>query len=215
MTDAAPEQSSNLEPYNLGLSGFAESEPDGSAIAFRRTAIAASVKPPNMGNWESLSFTSTLYLRPILDALLEATPCALHDELRLGLQEALVNAAKHGNHLDPKKLVSVRFAKAKGYYWWIVSDQGEGFEQPGKCTCPDTDDFIDNPFLVSECGRGLYILNQVFDQVSWSENGREVHLAKQLHRKSIVAMVSPAAFFRIVEAWWRRWSPASASSVEA
>jgi len=52
--------------------------------------------------WESLSFTSTLYLRPILDALLESAPALMREELRLGLQEALVNAAKHGNQLDPR-----------------------------------------------------------------------------------------------------------------
>ena len=177
----------------------------------RYAASVASVKVPAISRWESLSFTSTLYLRPILDALLEPTPLPLRDELRLGLQEALVNAAKHGNRLDPKKLVSVRYAKANGYYWWIVRDQGEGFEQPEKCPCPCADSLPDDP-LVSDCGRGLYILNQIFDQVSWSENGKEIHLAKQLRRKPIAAFVSPAAILRMIESWWQRWSPKSARS---
>ena len=86
----------------------------------KSSSVMYPIKSPAAKRWESLSFTSTLYLRPILDALLEPTPDPLHDELRLGLQEALVNAAKHGNQLDPKKLVSVRYAKANGYYWWIV-----------------------------------------------------------------------------------------------
>lgn len=169
------------------------------------------LKSPSVKRWESLSFTSTLYLRPILDALLEPTPDPLHDELRLGLQEALVNAAKHGNQLDPQKLVSVRYAKAKGYYWWIVSDQGEGFERPETCpTCPFADSLPDNP-LVSEGGRGLFILHQVFDQVRWSENGKEVHLAKQL-RPATVSLMSPAILFATIEAWWHKWSPISAHS---
>jgi len=193
---AAPEQSSGLK----------------KTMAASRYAVSiASVKMPVISRWESLSFTSTLYLRPILDALLEPTPLPLRDELRLGLQEALVNAAKHGNRLDPQKLVSVRYAKANGYYWWIVRDQGEGFEQPDKCLCPGTESLPDDLF-VSDCGRGLYILNQIFDQVSWSENGKEIHLAKQLRRKPIAALVSPAAFFRMIESWWRRWSPTSARS---
>lgn len=196
MIDASPEKSSRLTQ---------------SQAASRYAVTIASVKVPNTSRWESLSFTSTLYLRPILDALLEPTPTSLRDELRLGLQEALVNAAKHGNRLDPKKLVSVRYAKANGYYWWIVSDQGEGFAQPDACHCPCADSLPDNP-LVSECGRGLYILHQVFDQVGWSENGKEIHLAKQLRRKPIVALISPAGFFRLIEAWWRRWSPTSATS---
>ena len=157
--------------------------------------------------WESISFTSTLYLHPVLDALIEPTPDLLHDELRLGLQEALVNAAKHGNHLDPHKIVSVRHAKAKGYYWWVVADQGEGFEQPTVCHCPSPDDDF-----VSECGRGLFILNQVFDRVLWSEDGKEIYLAKQIHTTPLVVL-SPAAFLKVVETLWRRWAPIPIRSV--
>ncbi len=158
--------------------------------------------------WESLSFASTLYLRPILDALLAPTPDLFHDELRLGLQEALVNAAKHGNRLDPQKIVSVRYAKVSGYYWWIVSDQGEGFEKPVACPCPSADHAV-----VSECGRGLFILHQVFDQVRWSDDGKEVHLAKQIKPSVLHSFVSPALLLRLIESWWRRRSPTSASSV--
>ena len=167
------------------------------------TAIAMSAK-----QWESLSFASTLYLCPILDALLAPMPDPFRDELRLGLQEALVNAAKHGNRRDPHKIVSVRYAKVGGYYWWIVSDQGEGFEEPIACPCPSAD----HPF-VSECGRGLFILHQVFDQVRWSEDGKEVHLAKQVKPSVLNSFVSPAFFLRLIENWWRRWAPTSPSSV--
>ncbi len=150
--------------------------------------------------WESISFTSTLYLRPILDTLLEPTPDLLHDELRLGLQEALVNAAKHGNQLDPQKIVSVRHAKGKGYYWWIISDQGAGFERPTLCGCPSPDEKA-----VSDCGRGLFILHQVFDQVLWSKDGKEIYLAKQVSTLPLVAL-TPTAFLKVVESLWRRWS---------
>lgn len=165
---------------------------------------------PSIKKWESLSFTSTLYLCPILDTLLEPTPNLLHDELRLGLQEALVNAAKHGNRLDPQKIVSVRHAKAHGYYWWIVTDQGDGFRGEGMAqfvNCPDTD----SPF-VSECGRGLYILHQVFDQVRWSDDGKEIHLAKQISPSLLASIVSPVFFSKVIESWWRRWSMISVHS---
>ncbi|MEL6554173.1 MAG: ATP-binding protein [Cyanobacteria bacterium J06621_11] len=158
--------------------------------------------------WESLSFASTLYLRPILDALLAPTPDLFHDELRLGLQEALVNAAKHGNRLDPQKKVSVRYAKADGYYWWIVSDQGDGFEEPLSCPCPTAD-----YSSVSECGRGLYILHQVFDQVRWINDGKEVCLAKQVQPSVVSSLISPAFFLKMIESWWRRWSVTAARSV--
>lgn len=163
--------------------------------------------------WQSLSFTSTLYLHPILDTLIAPTPDLLHDELRLGLQEALVNAAKHGNQLDPAKLVSVRHAKVNGYYWWIVSDQGEGFKQPDSSCCPCPNGFS-NSLLVSEGGRGLYILHQVFDQVRWSEDGREVHLAKQIRHLPVIGFVAaPFLFLKILEAWRRRRLLASVNSI--
>ncbi len=168
--------------------------------------------------WDSLSFSSTLYLRPILDALLAPTPGLLHDELRLGLQEALVNAAKHGNQLDPQKVVSVRYAKADGYYWWVVSDQGKGFKQPVTCPCPTGDSYLLDAQMdiqmVSECGRGLYILHQVFDQVCWSEDGKEIQLAKQIKPSSPwLVIVNPAFFLKQIELWWRRWSMTSAQSL--
>ncbi len=161
--------------------------------------------------WESLSFASTLYLCPILDALLAPTPDLFHDELRLGLQEALVNAAKHGNQLDPQKVVSVRYAKVDGYYWWIVSDQGKGFKEPPACPCPSSIPSADHP-SVSECGRGLFILHQVFDQVRWSNNGREICLAKQAQPLVFSTIISPAFFLKFIESWWRRWSAASVRS---
>jgi serine/threonine-protein kinase RsbW len=182
-------------------------------VVFAAPRNSSSVKFPSAKKWESLSFTSTLYLRPILDALLEPAPDLLRDELRLGLQEALVNAAKHGNQLDPQKLISVRYAKANGYFWWIVSDQGEGFEPAPTCLCPSSDsamDSLSDCAGVSECGRGLYILHQVFDQVRWSENGKEVHLAKQFRPTPVITLISPMFLFKVIEAWWRRWSPTSA-----
>lgn len=129
--------------------------------------------------WDRLSFASTLYLCPIIDTLLEHAPPQLRDELRLGLQEALVNAAKHGNSLDPSKHVSVQYAEVQGYYWWIITDQGNGFEAPPDCLgCPDGADTES----MGDCGRGLFILHQIFDQVHWSAKGNEVHLCKRLRR---------------------------------
>ena len=60
-----------------------------------------------------MSFASTLYLCPILDLLTASIPEELEPEIRLGLQEALVNAAKHGNHLDPAKPWSFTFPAVK------------------------------------------------------------------------------------------------------
>lgn len=125
----------------------------------------------------TIRFASTLYLCPILDLLLAKIPEQWQAELRLGLQEALVNAAKHGNKLDPCKTVVVRFSQVEGHYWWIISDEGEGF-------CPKRDSNLEPteylPHEEAESGRGMCILHQIFDQVQWNSQGTELRLCKQV-----------------------------------
>lgn len=141
--------------------------------------MVALSPPPANSKWSMLSFVSTLYLYPIIDLLLAEVPNTWHSEVRLGLQEALVNAAKHGNGLDPSKKISVRFARANGWFWWIIADQGVGFSHP--CDCIEAPvASSDQTEPVGECGRGLYILYQVFDEVQWHQGGRELRLCKQM-----------------------------------
>lgn len=123
-------------------------------------------------NSQTVSFPSTLYLCPVLDLLLSKIPSSLHPEVRLGLQEALVNAAKHGNNLDPSKPVVVKFSSRNGEYSWLICDQGHGF-----CQCDD-DSF---PPEDSFNGRGLCLLHHIFDRVLWNKRGTEVKLCKQAH----------------------------------
>lgn len=134
----------------------------------------------------TVSFASTLHLSPVLDLLLADTPRRWYAELRLGLQEALVNAAKHGNKLDPTKTVLVEFFILDDEYWWVISDQGTGFSP-----CPEHFDCGDKPLHEQrDCGRGLYILHQVFDQVHWNTQGTELRLCKQVRGRSRFPLVS-------------------------
>jgi len=98
--------------------------------------IAISL-PTSKRSWNTMSFASTLYLCPILDLLTASIPEELEPEIRLGLQEALVNAAKHGNHLDPSKTVVVHFSSSKDEYSWVITEQGgaeiERSSQPVAC----------------------------------------------------------------------------------
>jgi anti-sigma regulatory factor (Ser/Thr protein kinase) len=140
-----------------------------------------TISPRPVGrNWGTISFASTLYLYPILDLLLAEVPYRWHAELRLGLQEALVNAAKHGNKLDPSKLVIVRFSLADDHYWWAIADQGCGFNRP----CNDHADPAQYlPPEHAESGRGLCILHAIFDQVQWNPEGTELKLSKQVNNR--------------------------------
>jgi len=135
--------------------------------------IAVSSRPVKR-HWNTVSFASTLYLIPILDLLLEEIPPRWKAEVRLGLQEALVNAAKHGNALDPGKTVLVRFSAIANQHWWVICDEGVGLqssevELEKALPCED-----------QECGRGMYILHQIFDQVQWNRQGTELRLCKSV-----------------------------------
>jgi serine/threonine-protein kinase RsbW len=146
--------------------------------------IATSARPVGR-NWGTISFASTLYLAPILDLLLEQIPHQWQPEIRLGLQEALVNAAKHGNNLDPNKTVVVHYSVVNDEHWWVILDEGSGFAH----SCDRSDDDCSLPCDESESGRGLCLLHQIFDQVQWSRQGTELRLCKQVNSRSRLPLI--------------------------
>jgi len=148
--------------------------------------VIALTSRPARRVWNTVSFPSTLYLIPILDLLLVEIPSEWQAEIRLGLQEALVNAAKHGNRLDPRKKVFVRFSVSSDQYWWIISDQGSGFCPPKCCGLHSENEKAHEE---RECGRGLYILHQIFDAVEWSSDGTELRLCKNVERSEKFPLV--------------------------
>ncbi|MCG9884298.1 MAG: ATP-binding protein [Cyanobacteria bacterium] len=175
--------------------------------------LSRSVRRP----WRKLSFASTLHLCPVLDLLTADVPPPWRDQVRLGLQEALVNAAKHGNCLDPSKQVYVRFMTMCEGYWWVITDQGCGFETPHCCSAIAASEdagaiaeVLDDPFALPcddwECGRGLFILRQVFDGVQWSDCGRELRLYKALAADEAIDGEGAAVEAGPVRLPWDSWA---------
>jgi serine/threonine-protein kinase RsbW len=136
--------------------------------------IVTPVRPLGR-KWRNISFTSTLYLAPVLDLLLDEVPSEWQPEVRLGLQEALVNAVKHGNSLDPSKQITVRFSVVSQMYWWVITDQGDDLKPSG---CANNDD--PTPCQDLECGRGFYILRKIFEQVHWDIGTHRLTLCKKI-----------------------------------
>lgn len=135
----------------------------------------------------TMSFTSTLYLCPVLDLLLAKIPNELQPEIRLGLQEALVNAAKHGNKLDPTKSILVQFSVTKEGYSWVISDQGKGFSS--QCSCEEHI-LEELPPDESENGRGFCLLHEIFDQVHWNQKKTQLKLCKQVRKSKRQPLLS-------------------------
>jgi len=114
---------------------------------------------------------SSLQLSDFVELLLEPLYKYQHIYLiRLGLHEALVNAVKHGNKFDSSKVIKVKRIITPHWWVWIIQDQGQGMEQEKrKFTLPKKTDAV--------TGRGLFIINECFDDVRWSPRGNKLQLA--------------------------------------
>ena len=91
---------------------------------------------------------------------------------RLALEEALVNAIKHGNKLDPKKKVIVEAKVTPQRVEIEIEDQGPGFD---RASVPDPT-ALEN--LCKCSGRGILLIEAYMNSVSWSRGGRRVHLVR-------------------------------------
>ena len=114
---------------------------------------------------------SSLQLSDFVELLLEPLYKYQHLYLiRLGLHEALVNAVKHGNKFDSSKIIKVKRIITPHWWVWIIQDQGSGMkEDKRRFTLPKRIDSVS--------GRGLFIINECFDDVRWSPKGNKLQLA--------------------------------------
>jgi serine/threonine-protein kinase RsbW len=96
------------------------------------------------------------------------------DAIELALAEALANAVVHGAKNDPSKIVECDVAcdDARGVLI-IVRDPGPGFD-PGKIADP-----CHGENVYSNHGRGIYLINQLMDEVQFHKNGTEIHMLKK------------------------------------
>lgn len=93
--------------------------------------------------------------------------------IRLALEEALVNAIKHGNGSDPNKKVSIVYCVGPIELIITIKDEGQGFDPK---TIPDP---TQPENLERACGRGLMLMSHYMSQVSFSQQGNEVLMIKQ------------------------------------
>jgi serine/threonine-protein kinase RsbW len=121
--------------------------------------------------WFDFITPSTLQLAPLLELLLEPVRCdQMQARLQLGLQEALVNAVRHGNGCDPCKCVRIRRIETPHWWIWQVQDEGPGVPATGRQGVL--------PAQLDACGgRGLFLIHHCFDDVRWSRRGNRLQLA--------------------------------------
>ena len=121
--------------------------------------------------WAIFELESSLQLNEFVELLLEPIKTSNSNYLiKLGLHEALVNAVKHGNNLDPNKNVRVRRIITPNWCVWQIQDQGNGLEiKKRNYNLPQK--------TSSVCWRCLYIISECFDDIRWSNKGNRLQLA--------------------------------------
>jgi len=117
--------------------------------------------------------------QPIVDAVrgqMEQHRWSEHDvfAVQLALVEALVNAIKHGNRLDPSKKVDVKCMLADDLIRIEIADQGGGFD-PAAVPDPTDPEHLERP-----SGRGIMLIRNFMSGVTFNEQGN--HLIMEKHR---------------------------------
>lgn len=111
----------------------------------------------------------------ILDSLkgLNLDESTLFD-IRLSAEEAIVNAMKYGNKFDSRLPVTITTSIDKNKVTITVKDEGDGFDVD--CLPDPTEEANLSKF----CGRGVFLIHKLMDEVHYNEKGNEVTMVKYL-----------------------------------
>jgi serine/threonine-protein kinase RsbW len=93
--------------------------------------------------------------------------------LFVALDEAFVNAVKHGNRNDPAKLLRVTAELSAHEAIFTIEDEGEGFDVR---SIPDPRDPAN---LFKSNGRGVLLIYNIMDEVEYSERGTRLKMIKR------------------------------------
>jgi serine/threonine-protein kinase RsbW len=92
--------------------------------------------------------------------------------INLALEEALVNAIKHGNRLDPSKKVHIQARINTKKVEITIEDEGPGFN---RSSVPDPT-IAEN---IEKCsGRGILLIESYMTSVTWDRGGRRLRMIK-------------------------------------
>ena len=119
-----------------------------------------------------------LAISPVVEGVLQIAShmkCAEGKEFEIetALREALANAIRHGCQNDPTRLVecSVMCDESRGMLI-VVRDPGPGFDP---LTVPSP---LHGDNVFESHGRGIYLINQLMDDVRFEKGGTEIHMKK-------------------------------------
>ena len=92
--------------------------------------------------------------------------------IKLALEEALVNAIKHGNQCKAETHITVEYDVDVQQTVIQITDEGYGFN-PESLPDPTADENLECP-----CGRGVMLMRAYMDEVQYNSRGNSVRLVK-------------------------------------
>jgi len=92
--------------------------------------------------------------------------------IKMALEEAIVNAIKHGNQMDRSKCVRVAYRIDPNEFDVLISDEGPGFD-PEDVPDPTAPENLERP-----CGRGLLLMRHYMTRIEYVGNGNTVRMSK-------------------------------------
>ncbi|MBK9163901.1 MAG: ATP-binding protein [Acidobacteria bacterium] len=93
--------------------------------------------------------------------------------LFIALDEAFVNAVKHGNKFDAAKLVRIAAEVSSKEARFTIEDEGEGFDVKN---IPDP---LDPENLFKTSGRGVLFIYNIMDEVAYNDRGNRLTMVKK------------------------------------
>lgn len=96
-----------------------------------------------------------------------------NSNLFVALDEAFVNAVKHGNKYDSSKLVKITAEVSRHEARFIIEDEGDGFDVN---SIPDP---LDPANLFKTSGRGVLFIHNIMDEVAYNDRGNRLTMVKK------------------------------------
>ncbi len=132
---------------------------------------------PGFASWQQVRVNTICQTQGLINRLLdELEPVGFTDKerfgIRLALEEALVNAVKHGNRQDAAKTVHIRYQINSQHFLIEIKDEGPGFD-PEAVPDPLNPENLERPG-----GRGVFLMRHYMSWVQYNEIGNCVTMCK-------------------------------------
>ncbi len=98
----------------------------------------------------------------------------VYGKYMLSVVECVNNAIVHGNKLSADKKVRIHYHITNKRIEVTVTDEGEGFD-PDSLPDPTAEENIEK-----DCGRGIFLMRHLADDVSFEDHGRKVKMTFNL-----------------------------------